>query len=89
LRHLDEENKEGMLSDFGHREKGQKAWSLRAIFDMQISTLEKTEFTEGTPGWNKVFAPRTNPGGIGATETGCRGWGDSPGLMGEPCFSAP
>jgi hypothetical protein len=41
LRHLDEENEERMLADFGHREKGQKAWSLRPIFDMQISTLKK------------------------------------------------
>ncbi|XHR29784.1 MAG: hypothetical protein ACFUZC_04350 [Chthoniobacteraceae bacterium] len=59
---MDKENKEGVLADFGHREKRQKAWSLRAIFDMQISTLEKTEITEGNPGWHKVFAGGTNPG---------------------------
>jgi hypothetical protein len=56
LRHLDEENKEGVLANFGHREKGQKAWSFRPIFDMQISTLEKREFTEGNLGWINIFA---------------------------------
>ena len=44
-------------TDFGHRENGQKAWSLRAIFDIQISTLKKTEFTEGKCGGTTYLHP--------------------------------